>query len=96
MWEFLMKTQLSVTLTCEFLMKIQLSVTLICQFPQQLTSLWWDEDHFSNDQSKQVGRWEGKLSKEKKNQTITLILFFPLKKKMMKKRMTALETWEIW
>jgi hypothetical protein len=64
---------------CEFLMKIQISVTLMCQFPQQLTNLWWDEDHFPNDQSKRVGRWVGKLSKEQKKLQLRFS-FFPSKK----------------
>jgi uncharacterized protein YdaU (DUF1376 family) len=62
-------------------MKTQISVTLMCRFPQQLTNLWWDEDHFSNDQSKQVGRWVGKLSKEKKKPNHNLDSFFSPQKK---------------
>jgi hypothetical protein len=68
----------------------------MCQFPQQLTNLWWDEDHFSNDQSKQVGRWVGKLSKEPKKPNNNLDSSFSPQKNLMKKRMTTLETWEIW
>lgn len=68
----------------------------MCQFPQQLTNLWWDEDHFSNDQSKQVGRWVGKLSNEQKKPNNNLDSSFSPQKKLMKKRMTTLETWEIW